>query len=335
VLRAAMVDRWIHNFAPQSEFHGLAVLDQGQFVAALPLVSKRVGKLIDVGGLPTGNWCASGDLLLDPSADADAVLSLLVDALDYLPWPLLWLDGVRLDADRWKRFQKAANQGRTRVLADERFRIGLLKVDDDWQTFYRNLSKNMRRNTRRNFEKANRQGKLQLECHRDIPVDHVREILNRGFEVEQRSWKSRQGTTITDTPGMADFLLRQSEWLAQQGHLQVAFLNCGGKPIAYELGWSAKHVYHSFKVSYDHEYADCSPGHMLFYLLLEQAHNRKLYHAFDLLGPITNAQTRWHPDTYRLGRLLVATPRASGRLLLHAYRHAMPAMRRWRHRLAL
>ena len=330
--RAALVEMWVRQFAPQSAFHGLAIEDQGQLVATLPLVSKRLGKMIDVGGMPTGVWCACGDLLLDPSADAEAVLSLLVDAIDDLPWPLLWLDGVALDTDHWKRFQQVASQRGMGVLADERFEIGRLVVNGDWKNYVSSLSKSQRRSIRRTIDKANRAGDVQLECHTEIAQGQVRNLITRGFEVEQRSWKANGKTTIIDTPGMAEFLLRQSECLAKQGHLRVAFLNWNDKSIAYELGWSAKGVYHSFKISFDNDFADFSPGHLLFCLLLEQAHDQQQYRAFDLMGPINDSQTRWHPETYRLGRMLIAPQRTSGRLLLHAYRHAVPAVRRWRHR---
>ena len=92
LVRAELLAQWVEHFAPRADFHALVVADQSRWVAALPLVSCRVGRLIPAGGLPCNPWAPCGDLLCDAAAaDNDAAMDLLVAAAAELPWPLLWL----------------------------------------------------------------------------------------------------------------------------------------------------------------------------------------------------------------------------------------------------
>ena len=72
--RAELIAQWIEQFAPNSKFVALAVERDGQLVAALPLVERRVKRLITAGTLPWNDWCWAGDLLVDPEADVAAAL---------------------------------------------------------------------------------------------------------------------------------------------------------------------------------------------------------------------------------------------------------------------
>ena len=104
IARAELVAQWVETAAPQSALHALAVEQDGQFVAALPLLAGKVKRLLSVGQLPTNDWSWAGDLLVDPSADIGAAMELLATAAARLPWRLLWLDGVALESPRWIQF---------------------------------------------------------------------------------------------------------------------------------------------------------------------------------------------------------------------------------------
>jgi hypothetical protein len=105
--RAELVARWVEHFAPRAEFRALLVEDQGQWIAALPLVGRRVARLVKAGGMPSNEWTFSGELLVDPAAEVEPLLDLLAAAIRPLPWALLWLDEAVLDAPRWTALQAA------------------------------------------------------------------------------------------------------------------------------------------------------------------------------------------------------------------------------------
>ena len=85
----------------------LAVKRSDRMVAALPLAGRRSGGLLPVADLTANYWSPNGELLLDESDDAPAALDLLAAALDDLPWPLVWLDLVPVEAPRWRMLAAA------------------------------------------------------------------------------------------------------------------------------------------------------------------------------------------------------------------------------------
>ena len=98
IARAEYVAHWIETFAPRSKIRALTVIHDRQFVAALPFVGQRLKQLLPVGSLPANSWAWAGDLLIDRAANADRIAATLAAAIARLPWPLVWLDGVPLDA---------------------------------------------------------------------------------------------------------------------------------------------------------------------------------------------------------------------------------------------
>ena len=72
--RAGFIADWLEQFGPNAKFTAVAVEQDGQLVAALPLVGRKIAKTVKVASLPWNSWCWAGDLLLDSSLDASQVL---------------------------------------------------------------------------------------------------------------------------------------------------------------------------------------------------------------------------------------------------------------------
>jgi hypothetical protein len=136
-------------------------------------------------------------------------------------------------------------------------------------------------------------------------------------------------TAVLRSPGMFTFYVDQARQLARWGQLELAFLTHNGRDIAFEYGFTAKGVYHSFKVGYDQAYAAYSPGQLLTGRLLEHFHADPARLAYDCLGPLNDAVARWQPATYEISRLAIA-PRLVGRMLIRAYQWAGPPLRQLR-----
>ncbi|MHC4177343.1 MAG: GNAT family N-acetyltransferase, partial [Planctomycetota bacterium] len=266
-LRAGPVAQWLGQFAPRADFHALAVEDQGQWVAALPLVGRRIARLIDAGALPLNEWSSNGDLLLDTTAETDAALDVLVAATAQLPWQLSWLEEVAIDAPRWKAFAAALARARVAAHFQEQLQMGRIEIDHDWEAYRRGWSRKHRQQMARHARRLAGRGDVQLKVLSQLSPEEVEGWVRRGFEVEDRSWKGAVGTSVLRTPGMFTFFTRQAEQLARWGQLELVFLECGGHAVAFSYGLAAKGVYHSLKVGYDPEYARYSPGQLLRYYL--------------------------------------------------------------------
>ena len=170
-------------------------------------------------------------------------------------------------------------------------------------------------------------GDVRLELGSRLSPDEVAAWIERGFEVEDRSWKGAAGSSVLRTPGMAEFFVRQAQQAAQWGQLELAMLHCGDRPVAFSYGLTAKGVFHSMKVGYDPEFAAQHPGQLLRCHLLDRFFGEPDRKALDFQGPMTEAHAAWLPELYTVGRLAVAPRGGRGRLAVRAYQTLWPLVR--------
>lgn len=328
--RAALLAHWIDHFAPNSSIRAIVVEHRGRLVAALPLVSKRLGSVLPVGTLPANCWSSAGDLLLDRNCDHEAVLACLIEGVRRLPWPLLWLDFAETDEPRWKAFRTACGRAGLRVDDHFQFALGLIDVGDDWEAYRRRWSKNLRHDMTRRLRKAKKQGVLQFDVYSDLAPDEVEPLLVTGFEVEDRSWKGPAGTSVLRSPGMLEFYVEQARQLAALKQLRLSFLRLNGWPIAFEYGYQAGGVHFSHKAGYDGAYRDLAPGQLLMMMLLERSHRGGESHLHNCMGILSSAVAKWCTRVRPIGRLVVATAGPIGAASMFGYRALRPVARRLR-----
>jgi CelD/BcsL family acetyltransferase involved in cellulose biosynthesis len=328
--RAELVAQWLEHFAPRDQLRVLIVRQEGKLVAALPLVSQRRRRLLTVGDLTWNCWSPNGELLLDPAVDADRVLDRLTEALEQLPWPLLWLDLVPYASVRWQSLLKAFHRRGWMTDVHPRYQIGQVDLGDSFADYEASRSSNLRRSVRKDLQRLERAGPVKLHVLTEFDSGQLAQGLRQAFEIENRSWKADDGQPVLQVPGMFEFYLRQTQQLARWGQLQLAFLEHQDRRIAFEVGWTAKGIYHSYKVGYDAAYRGFGPGHLLRRLLMERLARGGDIHAVDFQGPLTEALASWATHAYPIGRVLAARPTLTGRTLMAGYRTAAPLVRWWR-----
>lgn len=328
-VRAEMVAAWIERFAPRSRTLALVVEEAGEPVAALPLAARRIGNMLTAGDLTSNYWASNGDLLVRADADVDSALDLLADGLDELPWPLVWLDLVPAETARWRKLVNALARRGLAVDAHQRYEIGLTDIAGSYDEYFAGRSRNHRQGLRKNRRRLEREGPVELRVLSEFSASDIEPSLRRAFEIEHKSWKGEAGTTVLGTPGAFDFYLGQARQLAAWGCLRLVFLEHRGEPIAFEFGWTAKGVYHCYKVGYDPAAAQFSPGQLLRMLLIERFFETGDCRQIDFQGPLTDAVARWSTGSYGVSRLVIAPRRTTSRVLLAAYRAAAATKRRF------
>ena len=320
VARAELTAQWLENFAARTRVACLVVRKGEQLVAALPLAGGRWKKLLAVGRLPSNAWAWAGDLLVDPAADREQIARLLVAGIRRLPWPLLRLEGAALDSSRWQLLIDRLHNAGLLVAVDESFAVGQVDIDHDWTAYQASWPGNHRRQMGKMLRRAEREGGVELKVVRQFGGEDIEALLTKGFQVEDRGWKGAAGSSVWRNPSIFRFFCAQARQLAQQGNLQLTFLEHRGRTIAFEYGWNVGGVYGSAKVGYDEQFAELSPGQLLRYLLLERMFADPEQHRFDFLGPLTPATDRWSTSTYRIGRIVASTGGLVGRLCSRLYR---------------
>jgi len=328
--RAELVAQWVEQFGAGRALRVLVVEAGGELVGALPLAGRRTHRVLPVGDVTWNYWSPNGELLVDPAADVPAVMDLLVAGLQETPWPLVWLDLAPLETSRWQSLLGALVRRGLAADVHLRYRIGQAEMDGDFETYFAQRSRAHRQGVRKSLRRMERAGPVVLAAHREFAPDDVDRLLGRALAIEDRSWKHAPGRTVLSTPGMFEFYRGQARQLAEWGSLRLALLEHRGEPVAFELGWTAKGVYHCFKVGYAPEAARYGPGHVLRMLLLRALAEEPGHRLVDFQGPLTEAVARWSTGSYAIGRLVVAPPRLAGRALLAGYRALAPAIRRLR-----
>ena len=322
-LRAELIAQWVEHFAPRAKFMAVAVEENGRYTAAMPLVPRKIARVFAGGVFPCNEWSSSGDLLLDCDIEsgsaASQTLDLLAAALAELPISLLWLDETLPESDRWKALLAEFERRRLRTIVRPRCRVGRVAIGGDWRAYQSSWSRKHRQNMARRIRQLTHCGDVCLRLLRDFAPGEAAVALRRGWEIENLGWKGAAGSSVLTTPGMEAFFARQAELLAQQKQLELAFLESAGRPIAFAYGQTAKGVFHSAKIGYDPSYADCSPGQLLRYFLLERFHHEQGRRAFDFLGPLNAAHAAWRPDTYTVARLAASLGNRWGDLAVSAY----------------
>jgi hypothetical protein len=120
-MRAELLAQWMEQFAAGSRFHAIVVEHDGRWVAALPLLRRKIGRLIDADALPCNEWSSSGEFMLDPSADDDRIMDAFFDAIARCGRSLLWLDEAILEAPRWQIFMQGFDKRRIKSLIRSRW----------------------------------------------------------------------------------------------------------------------------------------------------------------------------------------------------------------------
>ena len=319
--RAEPVADWLAHFAPAARFQALAVAENDRWQAAMPLVEQRTVGPIRAGVLPCNAWPSGATLLWDVAAADDPHLGAAVSAgLGRLPWSLVFLEAAMPARASWQALYRGLTAAGVHSDLRTRWHVGCLEIDHDWPRAFARLSGKHRRRIASSLRKLETRGEIRFRLHSRLAPDEVEPLVERAWETEERGWKGAAGTSVLRTPGAADFMLAQARWLAGEGQLVLAFLDCGPRNVAFCYGVLGKGVFHSFKIGYDPEFGQYSPGHLLQYHLLQAFHDDPRISTVDYIGELTAYHASWRPKPYPFARLAFAR-RGSvlGRAVLWGY----------------
>ena len=326
--RANLVAQWVEHFAPHDPFVALAVEDDGQLVAALPLHRERKAGLA-IGSRTANSWSDSGGLLVDDQCDAQKALRSLHKGIRALRWPLLLFDGVDLDDPAWQTWCEVQQENGAPLVSKPKFRIGQIDILHDWDAYMAAWSANHRRSIKKLQQKATAEGPVELVTHANLTSEEVEHHLHQAFEIEDKSWKGKAGSSVLRTPGAFDFFLRQAQQLAQWGQFELYFLRLGDQLIAFDYCYWAKGAVGSHKIGYDEAFRQNGPFQLLRSYQLEAFHTDHERRVLDTLGILGEANTKWSTRYVQSSRVMASGGTLLGRAALSGYEKAWPHVRRW------
>jgi len=303
--RAENIDVWMKHFQPDRELKLATVWDQDRLVAALPLFENGKKFGMTVWSLTTDCWAVSGDLLLDPEYAAEDLCGQLVDLLKKDQWSLLKLESIKMETPRWQAFMGALNSKGHTLRQSTGDPIALTDVLQDWPAYQASWSGNHRAAVKKGIKRLNELGSIEVECFREGQREELNSILMECFQLEDRSWKGENGTSILKSD-MQDFFQDEAYSLMQSGMLSLWQLKLDGVLIAFEYCAVGKGVVFSNKISFDPEYSRYSPGNVLRFYQHEFYQQDQQTYLFDMMGITCKNKAKWATRTYETGNVIVA-----------------------------
>jgi CelD/BcsL family acetyltransferase involved in cellulose biosynthesis len=236
---------------------------------------------------------------------------------------LLWLEGINPQTAGWQRLLAACD----RIGTKNEFRhdrdVGLIDIAHDWPAYEASWTRNHARNLHKARRRLEQAGEVALHFHRVQDQAQAEALLQRAWDIEERSWKARSGTSLASHETARSFVTQQARQLASWDALEFCFLDLDGRPIAFEYGYRGKGVHFAHKTAYDEAFASFSPGQLVMHQVLRSLDADFEIDLLDSLGPLNDALSRWTTRTYPEGRMLIAPRTLWGQALGWIYQAAL------------
>lgn len=313
--RAEGVNLWRDTFAPEAEFTAIVIRQDERFVAALPLVKDSLGCLTTYR-LPNNCMVASGDLLIDPNADANAVTRRMAEQVLSLPGSFAIFEEIDVTSERWRSLIEALDAAGRQMHVSPGFDVGLVDILHDWDAYTQSWSRNHRSAVKRTRKKLEAQGDIEVVRMREPSDDELYETLEACFAIEDSGWKGENGTSIVKTPGLREYCHQEAKLTRDRGMLDLWLLKLNDQIIAFEYCHFAKGTCFSYKISFDPAFEKYSPGRLLRYYQLERYHDDPAARQLDTLGIHCEAKAKWTTRSYKSGRCFAAIGGPTSNLLL-------------------
>ncbi len=326
-LRLEELKLFAAQFCQAGSLNRLEVRREGRLLAGLPLHKSRMWHAFNVHRLPVNPWMPCGELLVDPAAGDDVYFDL-ARRLKALRGSFVVAEWV-YDSETWRRLRRALHDVGCCVFSQRQFDVGLINTTGDWESYWSSRSKNHRKSVRANDRRLRKLGEVTFVRQRDFAPGQLRNQLRQAFDIEHRSWKGQQESSVLATPGMFEFYCAGAESMAASGMLELHWLQLDGQNIAFEMGYLAKGIFHSHKVGFDPAYAKFGPGHLLMRWQLEHLFDQPEVQHVDTMSEMTAATRKWVTDSRPRYRHLISTGGSLANLMVRAISTVKPLAKRY------
>jgi CelD/BcsL family acetyltransferase involved in cellulose biosynthesis len=298
----------------ESEVHTLTISNGNRVVGILPTygTSKSDSPIrLRERRLITEAYSGRTGLLVDNN-DPSLVQRLLeASRCRAPPWDLMLLHVVA-DSPSHVAVAKAVRELSLNILDLGSNKSPYIELGTSWNELLGSLPKKMRWTIRKSEKDLAAKGELAFEEIRS-PAD-AGTFLDSVYQIERKSWKEASGTSITAQNKQQSFYESLVRLAGQRGMLNAYLLRLNGEPIAYILGiLSSDRVFLDLKESFNSDYSEHSPGHVLKRFAIESliARGALLY---DFMGNCEPYKMKWTDKTYTTVSLAIYNSTIRGRL---------------------
>lgn len=200
-------------------------------------------------------------------------LDILVAAVLNYGWPLD-LNRVPLDFSENCLFTAVARE-RGLIFEHHETPAIWLPVQGEFDEYENSLDGSRKQRLRRALRLAEKMGVVEFDVSL-ASVKQAAEFSRILGEVEAVSWKGEKGSALSQNSALRSFFENYGTKMAQDGRLVYGFLRLSGHTVAAQMGVVSNNVLWILKVSFDQEYAACSPGVLLMHRMVRFAFENRL-----------------------------------------------------------
>jgi CelD/BcsL family acetyltransferase involved in cellulose biosynthesis len=242
-------------------------------ITALGVLAPKMIELVPVAGLRRvmrlHGYRLAGDRMFgddDPTAVAEFA-TLLADALQSKRAECILVEDLESPSPLWNELVQVAGKRQLRISQPGELQTHRWIVfPEDPQEYWTKFSTKSRNTLRR------RMTHFEHSFTRIDRAEQVAEFLSKAKAISLKSWQGRRlGVRVQDDEkDRGEFML-----LAREGALRCYLLEHDKSPVAFIFGAQFDHNFVYEETGFDSDYADSSPGEILFCRMLEDfvAHN--------------------------------------------------------------
>ena len=187
-------------------------------------------------------------------------------------------------------------------------------IPRDKKSILYSVSKSMRKRLRNKWKRLNNMGKVVFEEVSGSP--DLSDYLNSAWELELKTWKGKSGSAIAQDVFLKNFYNNLAIKLSSSGKLALFMLWSDSELVAFLYGICDKQIIHELKGSYNPEFSDYSPGHLLDWKVMEWTQNRGL-RKVNMCGEAEDYKKHWCNKQDEVSAIRVFSPELFGKLFYH------------------
>lgn len=152
-----------------------------------------------------------------------------------------------------------------------------------FEQYLESLPSARRKHFRRNWRKLTQRGRVEVVLHRDLAS--AADLAERFLTIEMLGWKGKSGSALGSRPDDSAFFREITRELGARGRLFYVEVRLEGRPIAITSNFVSGQTLFAFKVAYDPELGELSPG------ILNEIQGIRLFHESSTLRAADSGTT--------------------------------------------
>lgn len=174
------------------------------------------------------------------------------------PWRALTLRLFRAESVVWSTVRSELSRRRRRHWVSDVFARAKLRARPCFNSYLESLPRNRRKNWAAKLRKLKKRGAVDVHFHRH--ANDAPELAQRFMALEAASWKGENGTALLNCPSDRDFFHHLVAASCASGKLFCVEITLDDRPIAMSANFVSNGKLFAFKVAYDPDFAEFSPG---------------------------------------------------------------------------